>query len=119
MTVDTGGGTINSFGTQASNFTAPMNAVRMDGCELVDVENFINKHSKDTPYNASPGTDNGAGGGVKSRYVLLDQSNKSSNLTVISGNQMNLIALMHKKLHSVILLCLQENGILNLKLEGF
>ena len=88
VTVDTGGGTINSFGTKASNFTAPMNAIRLDGCELVDVENFINKHSKDTPYNASPGTDNGAGGEVKSRYALLDQSNKSANLTVICGNQM-------------------------------
>ena len=88
VTIDTGGGTLNSFGTQASSYTAPMTAVRLDGCELVDVENFINKHSKDTPYNASPGTDNGTGGEVKSRYILLDQSNKSSNLTVMSGNQM-------------------------------
>ena len=87
LTMDTGGGTITSVGTQASSYDAPINALRVDGCELVDVENFLNKHSKDTPYNASPGTDNGAGGEVKSRYVLLDPSNKSSNVTIKCGNQ--------------------------------
>ena len=87
VTMDTGGGTINSVGTQASSFNAPITGMRFDGCELVDVENFINKHSKDTPYNASPGTDTGAGGEVKSRYFLLDPSNKSANITVKIGNQ--------------------------------
>ena len=87
VTMDTGGGTINSVGTQASSFNAPITAMRFDGCELVDVENFINKHSKDTPYNSSPGTDTGVGGEVKSRYVLLDPSNRSTNITVKIGNQ--------------------------------
>lgn len=87
ITMDTGGGTINSVGTQASAFTAPITGMRFDGCELVDVENFINKHSKDTPYNSSPGTDTGAGGEVKSRYFLLDPYNKSANITAKAANQ--------------------------------
>ena len=87
VTVDTGGGTLSSFETQASSFTAPVTAVRIDGSELVDASNFLNRHSKDTPYNSSPGTDTGVGGQVKSRYFVLDPNNKSSNLTLKVGNQ--------------------------------
>jgi len=87
VTVDTGGGTINSFATQASSYTAPVTAVRIDGSELVDASSFLNRHSKDTPYNSSPGSDTGTGGQVKSRYILLDPSNKSSNITLKTGNQ--------------------------------
>lgn len=87
VTVASGSGTISSFDTQASAYSAPVTAVRIDGTELVDASSFLNRHSKDTPYNASPGSDTGTGGQVKSRYVLLDPSNKSSNITLKSGNQ--------------------------------